>query len=636
MEVKKKIGILVIVLLVLILILLMVLFQGKLKKERDQVKTLFQDKERITAISDVISEQQEKSIEIQNILKNGDYTFENPYLIVDPYGLSPLTALVIFETNQEEEIEVIINDILVTKMEKSKVHSIPIYGLKAGVLNQVILKMNGQEKGLTIDRSEIELENLKVEVKNPEVDLNNELYFLSISDGDGAAAYDGNGNVVWDLVADYSLDIEFLKNGHMYLSNNHSSGVLESYDGFYEIDYFGKIHKNYSLENGYHHELVSLSDGTLIAVGGNHRDVPSYVGSFIYQIDLKTGKVLNSFDVYDLFMKIDQEFADKLLGKNIQVNSIYYDEETKEMVLSLKGINSILSLNFETKDISWIFGDPNFYSDKFQKYLLHVTDQSRYPKGQHTASITEEGYLSVFNNDFDQINSPSDDMMAFVDNYSSATLYKISDKNISTYWEYDADKKYFTYELGSFYTYSNHSKLINFGWTFYPDAYVPGRSVFDYVGNTYARIIDINQNDEVVFNATSEYGIYRAYKHRLYEETTKNYLDFDFQLINNNESSLSEKIKTDKIYDDLVAAIDSPYDFHLTVNTVSMNAIFDRSEVVDLYFVSEDSNTYIMNYKRENESASSVININLKGNYAVFLKINGVFYNTKKILSFSN
>lgn len=50
MEVKKKIGILVIVLLVLILILLMVLFQGKLKKERDQVKTLFQDKERITAI----------------------------------------------------------------------------------------------------------------------------------------------------------------------------------------------------------------------------------------------------------------------------------------------------------------------------------------------------------------------------------------------------------------------------------------------------------------------------------------------------------------------------------------------------------------------------------------------------------
>ena len=41
-----------------------------------------------------------------------------------------------------------------------------------------------------------------------------------------------------------------------------------------------------------------------------------------------------------------------------------------------------------------------------------------------------------------------------------------------------------------------------------------------------------------------------------------------------------------------------------------------------------------MHYKKENESMDSVINLNLEGNYAVYLKINDVMYDTRKILSF--
>lgn len=634
MKQNKKVIFGVIIVLVFILIATLIFYHSKMKEEQLQISKYFQDKESIAALSDVLSEQEKVSEKIQNILSHGEYTFDDPYLLVDPYGISPLTALIIFKTDHEVEVEVVINGESVTTMESSKIHSIPIYGLKAGIENRVLLKMNGQEHEVLIDRKDVSLDNLEVEVPNSNAGISSELYFLSISDGDGAAAYDGNGNIVWNLSADYSLDIEFLKNGHIYLNNDNSSGLLESYEGFYELDYFGKIHKSYSLENGYHHELIALNDGTVIVAGSRQSEEPAYIGTFIYQINLETGEVLNSFDLYDIFSKVDIDFATQLLDKNIQLNSVSYNENTKDMVLSLRGINSIVFLNFESKEIHWIFGDATFYSEPFQKYMLKVTDGSRLPKGQHTASLSEDGFLSVFNNDFDQINSTSEDMMYYVNNYSSATIYKIDGMNVSTHWNYDGNQQYFSYELGSFYTYSDQSKLINFGWTFYPDIYSPGRSIFDNVGNTYAKIIEIDENDQTTFSATTPYGIYRAYKHKMYEEKTKNYLDLEFQLINNNQNSNLKKIKTNTIFDSLSKAIDNPYNFQLTENTVSINVIFDRSEVVDIYLVSEDTHTYLMHYKKENESMDSVINLNLEGNYAVYLKINDVMYDTRKILSF--
>ncbi len=633
MKSKKKIGIVLVVLLILILIILSCWYGFKLKEEKEYISKYFQDKDTTVAIRDEITLQLDKAEEIKKILNQDSYTFDNPYLLVDPYGVSPLTALIIFQTSDDVAIEVSINDVKVTKMEASKIHSIPIYGLRAGVMNKVTLSMNQQTKDVMIDRSDVILPNLDVEQVNPNVSIADELYFLSISLGNGTSAYDGNGNIVWRLNGNASLDIEFLKNGHMYLSNGAASGVMESYDGFYEVDYFGKIYKNYSLANGYHHDLISLEDGSVIVIGGSDSNTKAFVGSFIYQINVESGEILNSLELYDLFKDIDEEFADNLLDKNIQVNSVYYDEKSKEMVLSLRGINTVLSVNFDSKKLNWIFADPSFYSQPFQKYLLQVTDNSRYPKGQHTATLTKEGYLSIFNNDFDMVNTDSEDIMDFKDNYSSATIYKIDGNNISTYWNYDADQQYFTYELGSFNYYENQSKLINFGWTFLPEAFVSGQSIYN-IQNTYARIIELDDQDNIIFNAVSPYGVYRTYKHRMYEDVTANYMDFDFKLINNTKALDLDKVKTNKIYDELDQSLPNPFSFQITDNTVVMDVMFDRDDIVDLYFVSENRDTYVLHYKEEGEVLPAVIRWKLHGKYAAYLKINGELYDTGQVLVF--
>ena len=100
-------------------------------------------------------------------------------------------------------IDVIINDVFVTTMESDKLHSIPIYGLKAGIVNKVVLKYDDHVKEVSIDRTNIKKRDLSVEVKNSNIDIDKELYFLSSPNDMNVFAYDGSGNMVWQLSGNY-------------------------------------------------------------------------------------------------------------------------------------------------------------------------------------------------------------------------------------------------------------------------------------------------------------------------------------------------------------------------------------------------------------------------------------------------
>jgi len=634
MKQKKIPTIIILCVLVLALLFILIVANHQRKEELNQVSNYFKDKTSIAASGDLVSKQKDADEKILEAMNDRSCTFDNPCVLVNPYGISPLTALIIFQTESSLTTEVMINQKKVTTMESASTHAIPIYGLIAGKENVVLLKSGGQEKEIKIDLTQVKKNQLVVETSNPKATIDQNIYFMAAPMGTSAVAYDGEGQAVWYLTEKFTLDMEFLKNGHLLLSNGNVSGIQYTYDGFVEVDYLGKIYKDYSLHNGYHHELIELQDGSILVAGGSVEVNAPYRAAFVYQINANTGEIIDSFDVYDLFSAIDKDFADSLTGINMINNSIYYDEESGEMILSLRGINSILSVDYKAKKINWIFGDPEFYSERFQPFLLKVTDQSRIPNGQHTAYLTKDGYLSVFNNDYDALDTSSAELIHFAKNYSSATLYQIDGKNIKTVWDYAGDGKSFNYALGSFMVYPDEFKLINFGWTYKPTAYVPGTTIYDYLGNTYARIVELNQNDEVVFQATIEEGVYRAFKHSLYQEYTKHYQVSNYQLIDNNPSTKLDKIRTSSIFDKLDQAISNPFEFELTKNSVYLNVMFDNSETVDIYFVSEEENSYLFHYKKENEAVSSKINLHLDGNYAIYLKINDDFYNTGKILSF--
>ncbi len=633
MKKKKIILIICIVILVVAVAVVIGYFLIKENEKNKQIESYFIDKETISSQGDIVDSQKKKDEEIRLELENASCTFDSPCIIKNPYEISPLTALIIFQSAEDTTVKVSINGTFVTTMESSTVHSIPIYGLQAGIQNKVTLEMADKKKEIIIDTTDISKGNLQVDISNPNATLNSPIYFLAGTMGTSAAAYDGNGNIVWYLTENYTLDMEFLDNGHILLSNNRASGISYTYDGFIEIDYLGKIYHNYSLKNGYHHEIIELNDGTFMVAGGSDDTEAPYISDMIYRINKETGEVLDSLTIYEIFAGIDQEFADSLTGTNMIVNSVWYDEETDECIISIRGFNAVASVQYKEKKLNWLFSDPTFFSEKFEPYLLEVTDNSRYPKGQHTAYLTEDGNLTVFNNDYNVLETGSAYLIDYQNSYSSAVIYEIDGKEIKTLWEYDGNKEYFNYALGSFIL-DEDSKLINFGWSYKAEAYREGVTIYDYAGNTYARIVELNDNDEEIFSATIEEGIYRAYKHTLYNEITPNYSLDDFALIDNNDKSALEKVKTESLFTQLEAAIENPYDFELTSTTITMNVIFNPEEVVDILFVGRDDESYIYHYKSAGEIINSKLNLQLEGEYAVYLQINDELYDTGKILNF--
>ena len=88
------------------------------------------------------------------------YSIDNPNLVVNPYGNSPLTALVMFETDNYSEVSIKIlskdgnSDINYT-FSKNKYHLIPIYGLYADYDNTVILSSEDKSKTINIKTSSL-------------------------------------------------------------------------------------------------------------------------------------------------------------------------------------------------------------------------------------------------------------------------------------------------------------------------------------------------------------------------------------------------------------------------------------------------------------------------------------------------
>lgn len=528
----KKKGIIIAIILIVIATIILICI--------NKVKTEKQEKKVISAYDEIFEIQEKIDKEIINLSKDTQYTIENPKVLQNPYKISPLTALIIFQTKNEESVEVKINGTEMTKMESKKEHIIPIYGMYPDYENKIeLILTNGTKKEVIIKTEEYKGDPITVEKTTTEVE--NNLYFISpnfVND----CIIDGKGNILWYVLGDYAGDIEYLDNGHFYISdpNQGKNGVKINYSSFVEMDYLGKIYKQWITEYGVHHELVPLSNNKMMVLGAN--DNSDFYDSYIYTIDLETGKVIKYIDIYELLHNIDPELIESL-GKNFDLvnNSADYNEETGELLISLRGLNSLMKLNFNTNEIEWIFGNPEFWGKNFEKYMLKTIDNTRYLGGQHSAFVTENGLIAVHNNDIDQFDLSNSNLSHYLDRYTTCDLYKIDEQNktIQTVWQYTANKQQFSNVAGHMEMLENGNKLITYGWSMKQEAYEKPSEIL-YTDPAYKNgvIVEINDKDEEIFKATMPGLIYRTFNIKsLYQDETKNYTVESFKRINGQEMS---------------------------------------------------------------------------------------------------
>ena len=597
--------------------------------------------EKQTALLEQVSNQKSINERLSKIEDDNQYTLENAYIELNPYKISPLSAIIIFQTEKETEIKVYINGDLKTTTEKSKKHTIPIYGLFEDYKNIIELEANDKKIEYTIKTEKSNL-NYPLEILESSSTVNKDnIYFTVASYETYLTGWDIEGNLRFYLTVDNRMDVEWLDNGHFLIGTSQGQ-FAENFVGFVEMDYLGKIYNYYTMENGYSFEFQTLKNGNYLLAGGVK--AVYITEQVIYEMNPKTGKVENLINLSEIFKEIDSSIPDTYLAQKAIRNGFYLNEETKELVVSFRGIDTVFSVNYETKKLNWIFTNPDneiFKATVWDKYKLELIS-GRYPEGQHSPQITEDGHLAFFNNGYVRYtgfeNGGPDNITEYKNNYSSAEIYEIKDMKAKLVWEDNQNKKAFSHQYGSIRVYEDGSKLINYGYT--QDSDYRNKKEWKLSeseqnpDHIHALIVEYDEDDNLVFKAKSEEGKYRAFKHTLYSDTTLNTkveeLNIFNEVVKDELEIISYKDKTMENLNEWIYSLD------FTQNTFKTNYPIQSTDEIKLYFMNEIGKVYVLNYKdKDTETLNRIFNVSLSsGEYALFIKINDITYKTDKVIVF--
>lgn len=324
----------------------------------------------------------------KQILSNTNYTIDNPNVIVNPYGVSPLSAMVVFQTKDLAVATVTVkgkdgDEDITNTFLPSKVHLLPVYGLYPDYENTVVISSSDEEKTL-----KIKTEALPTDLKNGtkvSSDDSNKLYFTTSTDG-YPVGYDCNGNVRWFLNKTYKWEFVRLSNGHILLGNDHLMSEPYYSLGLVEIDLLGKVYFEYNLPGGYHHDVFELRNGNFL-VASNDFDNET-VEDYIVEIDRSTGSVVKEIKLSKL-----------LSGNNktdwFGLNSVNYDMKSNSITISGSEQNMIINIDYASEEINWIIGDK--VSDDLNKYLLKHDDDFTMPNKPQGLILNDSNKIAFVN-----------------------------------------------------------------------------------------------------------------------------------------------------------------------------------------------------------------------------------------------
>lgn len=272
----------------------------------------------IKASSDILLVQSNKEVYFSVY----GYSIDNPNVIVNPYGNSPLTALVMFETDNYSEVEVIIkskngNSDISYKFGKDKYHMVPIYGLYANYENTVIIKSEGKEKVLNI-----KTEGLPEDFGAIDGDRDNFMFY----NGNYPTAIDGDGEVRWYLNEHYYGNVSVLSNSSIIIGSDRydENGNTVS---FYKMSLLGKIYNEYVLPGNYYGYNAIYEDNVVV------------LSDDVMVIDMQTGEVIERMASNDGYDYVGVSDDSVIVGKE----GVYYKivdgelEETQYSMAFTKG-----------------------------------------------------------------------------------------------------------------------------------------------------------------------------------------------------------------------------------------------------------------------------------------------------------
>ncbi|MFK3754495.1 aryl-sulfate sulfotransferase [Enterococcus avium] len=488
--------------------------------------------------------QSEKEKKYQNLLKSGEYTEDNIYVQLDPYDASPLSALLLFQTEDAMTVDISVAG----KDEATTIknsfddyetdHSIPVLGLYPDTENEVTVTLtdesgNSMEKTVTIKTGTLAKSIATIDVKEADtqkMDLGDSELTFVIPSTKRAYAFDANGDVRWHSTRYNSHIFKELTNGNLlYLIKE--SNDADTYNVLLETDYLGKIYHRYDFSSSSAANDTGKSEGEMTVIHHDGIELPSgnflltvndgsnYIEDTMIELNRETGEIEKTIDLKDILPEAFYEDYDSTSREDGKVdwfhqNSVEYDEADNSIIISGRHQDTIMKIDYDTSEIKWIMGDSSGWPESYQKYFLKGDVKAS--GGQHAAIVLpdqddndETTDILYYDNNISVTRGDEETS----EKYSEARQVRINDAEmtIEEVWTFGEalGKDYYTKIIGSARYLSNTgNRLVNFG---YRDE-----------GQT-SSIMEVTEEGETVLNVdltdfpTSAWA-YRAERFSLYNE----------------------------------------------------------------------------------------------------------------------
>jgi len=396
--------------------------------------------------------QDEVDAQLLNEMDSGNYSFESPLVVTDPYGQSPLAAMVLFTSAEPLKISIHIDgkdtlaDIDFTFDGYNTRHILPVYGLYADTENKIELTAEDKTGTKKTAALNIRTEPLPGDLSKNSIltDFADETKYqpgLNFSYGFGTekAAFDAYGDYRWFISDNFSFASLYDYNGHYIFVKELAEDAL-----FYETDPLGRIYKMYYAPYGVHHDIEEYKDGNLLVCGYSGDTMQD----MMYEINTQTGEIQNTLDFKTVFQRSREDLHDMGYPDWFHLNAIVWDESRDKLILSARHQSLVAEISWPDGNIDWMLSSPKGWLPMFRKYLLTPVGDAEFPYGQHAPQILPDFDLNPDTIDlllFDNGNQwfgTTDEEALTPELYSRMVHYRINMKEMTVeqIWEYGKEE----------------------------------------------------------------------------------------------------------------------------------------------------------------------------------------------------
>ena len=460
-------------------------------------------------------------------LDSGVYSFDEPLVAVDPYAMAPLSALVLFISEEPMNISVFIPgktdhaNVGFSFDENNTRHIIPIYGLYPDENNEVRVSgttPDGDTRTVTLYvrtdplPPELKKDIILTDLKEPENYQPGFNFTFAHK-----TAFDVNGDYRW-FYNDFMLRgfAMYGYNGHMIFAKGsyHEGDVL-----LIEVNMLGKILSVFYSPYGMHHEITAINGRNLL-VNGGHGDM---IEDFIYEIDVETGEIVNTLDLAQVLQSTRTEgFPEFDPIDWFHHNATVYDNGS--IIISGRHQSTVARLSWPEGELMWILSDPVGWDAGFHEFLLTPTgDGFEWSYGQHAPEILPDYDndpdtidILIFDNGNGRFDHNSELQQAIAagaaatpEPYSRMVHYRINEttRTVEQIWQFGKElgKSHFTEGWSNATQLENGNRLGTFD-----------RYISEYGGNLNTIIVEVDIMGSIIWEAyctsETETGAFHAYR----------------------------------------------------------------------------------------------------------------------------